>query len=86
MKASLLVLSALALSASVAMAADQAPATSARASCKGDAATLCPGVQPGGGRVAACLKQNEAKVSPACKDALAKARDRKAQAKPGSAQ
>ena len=86
MKALQFVLSALALSATVALAADQPPGTSPRAVCKADVATLCPGVQPGAGRIAGCLKQNEAKVSPPCKDALAKARDRKAAAKAGSSQ
>jgi len=78
-------LSALVLTAGVALAADQPPTTT-RASCKADAAALCPGVQPGAGRVAACLKENEAKVSPACKDALAKMKDKKAQSKQGSTQ
>jgi hypothetical protein len=86
MRTSQLVLSALALSATVAFAADQPPSTGPRAICKADVATLCSGVQPGGGRIAGCLKQNEAKVSPACKDALAKAHERKASPKSGSAQ
>jgi hypothetical protein len=34
-------------------------------------------VVPGHGRVASCLKQNESQVSSACKDAMAKARDRR---------
>ena len=38
--------------------------------CKGDVAQFCQGVQPGGGRVAKCLKENEAKLSDACKSAL----------------
>ena len=69
---------ALVLSSSIVRAADQPPTTSPRAACKADADKLCPGVQPGGGRIAACLKQNEAQVSAACKDAMANARHRKA--------
>jgi len=38
--------------------------------CKGDLQQYCQGVQPGGGRLAKCLKANEAKLSDACKSAL----------------
>lgn len=38
--------------------------------CQTDYKTLCSGVQPGGGRVVACLKQNADKLSPGCKQAL----------------
>ena len=69
---------ALVLTSSIVLAADQPPTTSPRAACKADAEKLCPGVQPGGGRIAACLKQNEAQVSAACKDAMANAGHRKA--------
>jgi hypothetical protein len=86
MRTSLFVLSALALSATLALAADQPPSTSPRAACKADVATLCSGVQPGGGRVVGCLKQNEAQVSAACKDAMAKARARRAPGAPASPQ
>jgi len=39
-------------------------------SCKADVAKLCPQVQPGGGRIAHCLKENEAQVSDACKERI----------------
>jgi hypothetical protein len=39
--------------------------------CRSDAQTLCKGVEPGGGRIAKCLKENDAKLSPACKEKLA---------------
>jgi len=77
-------LSVLALSAGVALAADQPPNTGPRAICKADITALCSNVQPGGGRVGTCLRENEAKVSPACKDALAKLKEKKAH--PSSAQ
>jgi Cysteine rich repeat len=86
MKTSLLFLSALALSATVAFAADAPQGAGPRTACKADVATLCPGLQPGGGRIASCLKQNQEKVSPGCKDAMSKMRDRKATPKPDSAQ
>jgi Golgi apparatus protein 1 len=38
--------------------------------CKGDVGQFCQGVQPGGGRLAKCLKANETKLSDACKSAL----------------
>lgn len=38
-----------------------------RAACKGDYEAFCKGTIPGGGRVLACLKKNEGKLSAACK-------------------
>ena len=71
---------AIVLSSGLAFAADQPSSVSPRTACKADAEKLCSGVQPGGGRIAGCLKQNEAQVSDACKDAMANARHRKAPA------
>jgi hypothetical protein len=34
--------------------------------CKADAARLCPGVKPGGGKLLGCLKQHESEVSIGC--------------------
>jgi hypothetical protein len=45
------------------------------ADCKADAGKLCQGVQPGGGRIHACLKSHEAEVSPTCQQAMAKMKD-----------
>jgi hypothetical protein len=44
----------------------------ARAACGADIQKLCPGVQPGGGRILACLKQHKDEVSDACKQAVQK--------------
>ncbi|MGE0034289.1 MAG: cysteine rich repeat-containing protein [Xanthobacteraceae bacterium] len=41
--------------------------------CRADFNQLCPGVQPGGGRVLACLKSQSSKLSPPCRDAMSKA-------------
>jgi len=38
--------------------------------CEGDAKQYCADVRPGGGRMGRCLKDNEAKLSAACKEAL----------------
>jgi hypothetical protein len=46
-----------------AAAAGERPAMQA---CMADARKLCAGVQPGDGRIAACLRNNESQVSPAC--------------------
>lgn len=35
--------------------------------CEDDIMVLCPGVQPGGGRIAQCLKANKAWLSAECK-------------------
>jgi hypothetical protein len=45
----------------------------ARAACETDIQKLCTGVQPGGGRILACLKQHKDQVSDGCKQAVAKA-------------
>ena len=41
--------------------------------CLSDAKKLCPGVQPGGGKIRDCLKTNVKDLSDACKEVLVKA-------------
>jgi len=43
--------------------------------CADDVAKLCKDVQPGEGRVMACLKTNQASVSPQCKAYLKQVKD-----------
>jgi hypothetical protein len=38
--------------------------------CHGDVENVCKDVSPGDGRVIACLKRNEGKLSPRCKQAV----------------
>jgi hypothetical protein len=38
--------------------------------CKADVARLCPGVQMGGGRIIACLKEHKMEVGVGCAKAL----------------
>jgi hypothetical protein len=38
--------------------------------CKADVARLCPGVQPGGGRIIACLKEHKEEMSIGCGKAI----------------
>ena len=47
--------------------------TGARAEqpCRPDVQKLCSGVQPGGGRIVACLKQHESQLSPQCQKLVA---------------
>ncbi|HKR88446.1 MAG TPA: cysteine rich repeat-containing protein [Phenylobacterium sp.] len=41
-----------------------------RQACSGDVQTLCPGIQPGGGKLKQCLREHADKVSPGCKEAM----------------
>ena len=66
-----LVLCAIA-TAPAALAEGPAPqaVTDARNACAADVQKLCAGVQTGGGRILACLKQHKDEVSDACKQAV----------------
>ena len=65
--------------------ADDPPAGQGpRAACKADVEKWCSGIEPGGGRIVACLRQNDAQLSAPCKEALAKARARKPPDAPAS--
>jgi hypothetical protein len=46
-----------------------------RVACQPDVQKLCAGIQPGGGRIVACLKEHKEEVSDGCKQAIAKARE-----------
>jgi len=50
-------------------------AQAAQHPCMDDAKKLCPGVEPGEGRIAACLKQHKDQVSQACKGRIAEFRE-----------
>lgn len=43
--------------------------------CMEDAKKLCQGIEPGGGRIAACLKSHQADLSAACKEKIAEFRE-----------
>lgn len=60
-----------------ALAADSPPSDRA-AACQADVSKFCAGVQPGGHRITACLRQNKGKLSQECRDAMAKGRATKA--------
>lgn len=49
-----------------------------RAACRSDVQTLCAGVAKGGGGIGKCLRENVAKLSPACAEAV-QSRQSKAQ-------
>ena len=63
--ASLLSLAAFSLPASA-----QTAAPDPMALCKDDVARLCPGVEPGGGRIVGCLKAHKMEMSVGCAKAL----------------
>jgi hypothetical protein len=60
--------------AAVRAAASKRRRRAARQRGQNDIQTLCAGVQPGGGRIAQCLKARADQVSQGCKTALAEAR------------
>jgi Cysteine rich repeat len=68
------------------LAAALAPAALAQAAkgdgpCAEDAKKFCPGMQPGGGHIAKCMKEHEAELSPACQSRIAAAKQRMEQVK-----
>jgi Cysteine rich repeat len=67
---------ALLLSSSAALAAP-----GGRGPCAADVQKFCSGVQPGGGRIAACLKEHQADLSPACKEKGAEMKERREERK-----
>jgi hypothetical protein len=54
--------------------AQQKPMQEVRAACQADVQKLCSSVQPGGGRIIACLKEHKEEVSDGCKQAIGKAK------------
>jgi hypothetical protein len=69
----LLLLYSAAWAAPYARADDAAAMAVLRAGCTADVQRLCAGVQPGGGRIIACLKQHQDALSDQCKQAAQKA-------------
>ncbi len=58
------------LSGAVAFAQAPGP-VHVREACRADIATLCQGIQPGEGRIRACLRANRDRLSESCKSAIA---------------
>jgi cysteine rich repeat protein len=73
--------------AAQAQEAPSAPqATPVREACAADLKKFCPDVQPGGGRIRACIAEHRDDLSPGCRDALQQARAHRQQpANPGPA-
>src|ERR1700674_1523400 len=89
--ASCLLLSLTVSSVSPARAAQSAPAgdqqalAAIQAACAEDAQKLCAGVQPGGGRIVACLKEHKDALSDRCKQAAGVAANPGGGSAPGAA-
>ena len=64
------ILAASVLSVLLFLSASLARADDMRAVCAADVQKLCSGLEPGDGRIAKCLHQNEAQLSDGCKSAL----------------
>lgn len=62
----------------------QDPLAAIRAACADDAQKLCAGVQPGGGRIVACLKAHKDSLSDRCKQAAAAAANPSSASEPGA--
>ena len=50
----------------------RAEARTVAAACQADVKRICPDVPRGKGRIAACLQENAAAVTPGCRSAIAK--------------
>jgi hypothetical protein len=85
--ASCLLLSVIIFSVSVAVAqtGGQPSLDALRAACADDAKKLCTGVQPGGGRIVACLKEHKDSLSDRCKQAAGLAANPGGSSAPGAA-
>ena len=56
----------------VAALAAPVSAQNAQQVCAGDIATYCAGIPQGGGKIAQCLRANQQKLMPACREAMGK--------------
>jgi hypothetical protein len=52
------------------LAAAPAKAAQGQGPCADDMQKFCKDVQPGGGRIARCLKEHESELSPECKEKM----------------
>jgi len=79
MKTWLIPLACVSLTVSLCALAEDAPAPApagqgVRAACAADFQKFCSDVQPGGGRIRACIAGHKDDLTPACRDALQQAR------------
>ena len=75
MRISIIAASAVVATVLLAPAARAADEPQGRGACRTDVEKLCKGVEPGQGRIAQCLKDKEAEVSPGCKQHLTQMRE-----------
>jgi hypothetical protein len=55
------------------------PGAGPMAACRGDLAQFCSQLQPGGGRIRACIREHFSQLSPGCKQALLQMRQQRQQ-------
>ncbi|MBS7553074.1 hypothetical protein KHC23_05350 [Ancylobacter dichloromethanicus] len=79
MRASLVLVFSAIAGAAFSQNLSRAQMQSVRSACAADIKVACPGVQPGGGRIIACIKANPDKISQPCMDALVAAKAMQAQ-------
>lgn len=89
---SLALAAAILVGLSTAAAAQSQPSPEMRAqaravmqACRADIQKHCPGVQPGGGRIGACLQQHAAQLTQPCRDGLAAIAQKQSQSAPPTA-
>ena len=74
-------LTSLLMAASLLLFAAASHAAGDNRPCADDAAKFCKGMERGGGRIAACLREHSNELSPACKENLGKAKEHAREAK-----
>lgn len=54
-----------------------ADGTKPREACRADVQRLCKGIEPGGGRIAKCMREHRTEISSDCRAALKAVRERR---------
>jgi hypothetical protein len=83
-KWTLCVMTCAATAGSLALAQDPSALAAIRVACAVDAQNLCAGVQPGGGRIIACLKEHKDSLSDQCKQVATQAANASGHSGPGA--
>ena len=71
-----LVFLSLTVSTAFSQGQDQMRVGDSKGACKSDIEQFCKDIKPGGGRIRACLRGNEDRLSQSCRDHIAQERER----------